>query len=386
MNVLLMGDPNSVFIRDFCANVLGGDEFNTTILTQHKAINYKKDYQDHQIKVVLWPDLFLKGIRSQLRALTSIIKVWNRLGREIGFDDQIDVLHVHYFEPLHLLYFFPFWRKAKRKILTFWGSDLLCASHYKLKLFPYFLKHATSIVFMIPNQYDCFCKNFGHKYDSKIHIIDFGNSQIDEIDCVNKKYGEEECKRHFGFPTDKYVVHIGYNACKEQQHVELIKNIAMLPQELLTKMKFVLHMSYGKSTDFEMYKKCLTEMMDAFKMDYSIIEDYLQGEELAMFRRTCNIFLYGQKTDARSASPLEYVYAGAVFICPVWLATNYKLFDKGNIKYYVYNRFEDLDKIMQQSLKELENPGEIISAFGREAIRKEKSWNSLSKEWRSLYE
>ncbi len=386
MNLLLIGSADSIFIRDYCKNILDNSTIKATVLSQKKAEKYYFDYKERGIKVIEWPRFFQKGLAKQLLHLGQLKKEWNALAYEIAGHDEIDILHMHFVEPLHLIYFWGLWQKAQKKILTFWGSDIFDASRRKLILLSFFLKQTDKIIFMVPKQRDFFCKLYGHKYDSKIRIIDFGNSQIDVIDKVSEGYTVDECKKHFGLPLDKYIVHIGYNACKEQQHVDIIRNIANLPHEQLDKMKFVFHMSYGYSSDYNVYKQHLKDIMDAYNMDYSIIEDYLQGEELAMFRRTCDIFLYGQKTDARSASPLEYVYAGAIFICPIWLAENYKLFDKGNIKYYVYSQFEDLDKIMQQSLKELEKPGEIISVFGREAIRKEKSWNSLSKEWRSLYE
>ena len=70
-------------------------------------------------------------------------------------------------------------------------------------------------------------------------------------------------------------------------------------------------MSYKHDSDFEQYKQQLSDQMKAAKVDYCFVEKYMQGEELAMFRRTCDLFLYGQKTDARSESPLEYVYGGA---------------------------------------------------------------------------
>lgn len=386
MNVLLLGTSDSVFIRDFCLYVLDKKCINTVILSPTLSKRYSRDYSGNRVKEIRWPDFFLKGIRRQAFAIPYINKEWHDLGDEIGFGNTIDAIHVHYVEPLHLIYFFPFWKKSKKRILTFWGSDFFGATKKKLLLYPYFLKQSTSIVFMIQNQCESFQQVFGHKYDDKIHVIDFGNSLLNVIDTVSQKYTVEECKRYFDLPTDKLVVHIGYNASRAQQHIELLKRIVILPDDILKRLILVFHISYGTFRDSEAYRKKLEKIMNIVKLDYRFIDTYLQGEELAMFRRTCDIFIYGQKTDARSASPLEYIYAGAKFICPGWLADNYELLNEAQIKYYVYSDFEQLPGVVENCIKETTLPREGLSGMSRKRIRDEISWDSLAEKWRQLYE
>lgn len=386
MNILLLGNSDSVFTRDFCIRVLGKEDIHAVILTPSLTEKYGQDYKDHHIREIGWPEVFLKGIRNQSGALKAIIKAYRDLKEAMGFDNKIDVLHVHYVEPMHLIYFFGFWMKAKKRVLTFWGSDLLRASKGKLCLFTYFLKRSTSIVLMIQSQCDYFQKVFGHKYDEKIRIIDFGNSLLDVLDNVKQKHTVEECKQHFNMPLDKLIIHVGYNALPEQQHIEMLENVVLLSQDVLNRVKLIFHISYGQESDFEEYKRRLTELMDAAQLDYSFYDDYLQREGLAMFRMTCDVFLYGQKTDARSASPLEYIYAGAEFVCPKWLSGNYELLDGTGINYFVYDDFAQLSDALQKCLKEM-NPSERkISKEGRKIIRDEISWDSLAEKWRNLYE
>lgn len=386
MNVLVLGNSDSVFIRDFATYVLNRESINTVILTPALSENYKKDYVLHHIREVKWPAPFLTAISERKDVIALRIKALKELKQEIGFGDNIDVLHMHLVEPMHLLYFFSFWKKAKKKVLTFWGSDILRVSGNKTKLFPYFLKHATSIVFMIQNQCDFFHTIFGHKYDGKIHIIDFGNSLLDVIDLVEEKYSIIECKQHFGLSKDKYIVHIGYNAFKGQQHIKILKSMRLIPSELLQKMQLVFHVSYGQEDDFADYKSQMIEIMQESKIDFVFFDDYLQSEELAKFRRTCDIFIYGQKTDARSASPLEYIYAGAKFICPGWLADNYELLDEAGIRYYIYDDFAYLPNVLENCVKEMNMSTERISAKSKKRIHDEISWDSLAEKWRRLYE
>lgn len=385
MNVLILGKADSVFTRDFCTNVLNPKEINTVILSQAFPKEYEKDYENAGVRIVQWPECFLKGIKKQIKEIFFLHKKMQDLEKEIGFGEKIDVLHVHYVEPLHLFYFLSFWKKANKRILTFWGSDLYTASKNKLLLFKYFLKKSSFIVLMINNQYDDFRNKFGNKYNDKIKIIDFGNSLLNKLDIVNQT-AKEECKRYFNFPLKKIVVHIGYNASKAQQHIEVLNSIKNLQSSILSKMTFVFFVSYRKSNDFDIYKRQMIEIMDKAHMEYVFCDRYLQGEELAMFRRTCDIFIYGQKTDARSESPIEYVYAGAEFICPKWLESNYELLKQGGINFYTYDNFESLNDSVLLCLENIDLKENKISEQGRQRIRDEISWDSLAEKWRSLYE
>ena len=116
-----------------------------------------------------------------------------------------------------------------------------------------------------------------------------------------------------------------------------------------------------------------------------IVEEYLQDDDLAMFRSTCDIFLYGQKTDARSASPLEYIYAGARFICPVWLKENYEELKLEENVLFEYTDFDDLPETFGRCLTRCFET-DTISAESKKAIRDAISWESLAPKWRSLYE
>ncbi len=386
MNVLLLGKADSVFTRDFCRYILDSDEMNTVILSQELSEEYKHDYEMEGVRQIRWPDGFLKGVLKRPKTLLNFCKTCRELEKEIGFGREIDIMHVHYVEPLHLIYFLQFWKNAKKRILTFWGSDILRASRTKKILLPYFLKDANHIIFMIKNQYEFFQSIYGHKYDHKVRIIDFGNSLIDHLDKNLECRSREECKRYFDMPVDKIIVHVGYNAFRAQQHLEMMERLKELPEEILIKTEFVFSVAYRQDSDFERYKSQLIDIMDRKKVNYRFCCDYLQDEKLAMFRRTCDIFVYGQKTDARSESPLEYVYAGAEFICPRWLSGNYEILDRAETKYYIYENFEELCRVFESCLQSMDVSCDRINNFGRQKIREEISWDSVEEKWGALYE
>lgn len=386
MNILLLANSDSVFVRDFCVKVLNRKDMDTVILTPSMSENYGREYYKNDIREVRWPDTFLTGIRERVDVVLLRVRERKKLELNTGFREKIDVLHVHYVEPLHLVYFFHFWRKAERRILTFWGSDIFNMSKTAFMLIPPFLKQASYIVFMIENQRDYFQSIFGHRFDDKIRIIDFGNSILDCIDAVEKKCRIEECKRHFDFPLDKLVVHVGYNASKGQQHIEILRRLVQLPPHVLSELFLVFHVSYGYNDDYDNFESQLKDIMDSSRLGYSFVRSYLQGEELAMFRLTSDIFIYGQKTDARSASPLEYVYAGAKFVCPGWLSNNYELLGQAGNDYYIYHDFTHLYEVLQMCISKADLPKKKTDGLKKEAIRKEISWDFLAEKWRELYE
>ena len=96
MNVLVVGKSDSIFIRDYCKNVLDSAGIRTVILSKEPSKEYYRDYEAIDVKEVVWPDCFLKGIRNCPGALLSLPRIWRKLRAEIGFKEKIYVLHVHY--------------------------------------------------------------------------------------------------------------------------------------------------------------------------------------------------------------------------------------------------------------------------------------------------
>lgn len=398
-NVLLMGRSDSIFIRDFCEEVLDKRGVKAAILSQYYSERYLDVYQKNNISIINWPNSIVQGLKKNacwhhfIEYIEDLIKI----NFKITLKDGVDVIFVHYVQPIALLYFYMPWRKARKRILVFWGSDILRVSDRKIKFLHLFLKQSTAIVFMIQNQYEYFQEKVGHKYDKKVHVLDFGNSVIGRIDKISSEYSRKQCKEKFGFPEEKIIIHVGYNANTNQQHIAMMKSVINYIQSskgdgLSKKLKFVFHISYGEEECFEIYMAELRGIMDKAFLDYTFVDIYLQDDELAIFRKTCDIFLYGNKTDALSASPLEYIYAGALFICPKWLYGNYKPLVDGKVLHYIYDDFDELGNVFGMCLaeyrKQTVNSDEFegIGLEGKNAIKDAISWESLAPKWRSLYE
>lgn len=388
MNILVMGDCNSAFNRNYCIEVLKND--NVVILSKNESVNYNKDYDANGIRIIRWPEYMLNGPKSQYFNPVGYFRAISMLRKEIEFT-SIDVFHVHYFEPIDLLLFYPLWRNSQKKNITFWGSDLLYASQMKRMLYPFFLKQATSVVMMVKRQKEYFNSIMGHRYDNKIRIIDFGNCLLNIISMNEKRISRNGAKKKFGIPVNKIILHVGYNASNSQQHLTIINEIVKLPPEYKKIIFIVFPIAYGKNENYLELFSQIKKLLDIAHISYALVDRFLQGEELAMFRRTCDIFVYGQDADARSASPLEYLYAGAKFVYPRWLADNYEFLPKCNKILFCYNTFENLHDSIHSCMDTMQNFSDVKAEFDeynkiKTSISDEISWDNLAKKWRALYD
>lgn len=74
MNLLLIGPADSIFIRDYCRNILDDPSVKVTILSQKKPQKYSVDYKELGITVIEWPLFFSKWFDETVIAFRSIKK------------------------------------------------------------------------------------------------------------------------------------------------------------------------------------------------------------------------------------------------------------------------------------------------------------------------
>ena len=95
-------------------------------------------------------------------------------------------------------------------------------------------------------------KQLFHIKDSKIVTLDFGSDQIDTL--LNSKISRLEAKKELGI-TEKYVITIGYNAAKAQNHLMILDQLAQVKEQLPENLFLILPMTYPKSPEIEEYIK-----------------------------------------------------------------------------------------------------------------------------------
>ena len=375
-NIVILGNASSIFVYNYCKEIIQ-EKYNIIIVSPYDGGIYKTRYNDLGVKI------FVRPVKNNLLlfcldVLGQNVKIINECQKQ-----GVDVLHMHYVCIHDLLLYIILWEKARRKILTFWGTDLFreIKQNFCSK---FFLRTSTKCVFMIEQNTKRFFEIFGNKYANKIEIINLGNNNLTYIDNI---LNEDMADNREKCLTDRFVIHIGYNASKAQNHKEIIKAICMLDEETKSRIVCVLPFNYAKTSDYAGYKLELCNILDENKIDYYIEEQFLEGEKLAAFRCNVNLFILGHLTDGRSESPIEYVYSQVPFLCKKEVSENYNEICVGDDDgYIVYENYDEITNHVRKYVRGEYNLNYDAIEKRREKIRHECSWDSYREEWRKLYE
>ena len=280
-------------------------------------------------------------------------------------------------------------KSTAKLVITFWGSDLLrdAVSNYKTaQAFKPWIEKASAINLMDNHSKGVFDELYSDVNTDKAIVLDFGDSLFDKIDKEVDTLGKDKAKEKYNLPIDKVIVHIGHNGSVAHQHIKLLETLNNLPQKYKDNLYLVMHFGYsigGYGYSKEEYIDAVNKAASDTEIAYKIITDYITGKDMADFRLTADIMLYGQLTDAISASVVETVYAGGYFINPIWL--DYSQLKEQGIKYAEYSEFEEIQEIIEQFL-DGNRLSEKDLKLNREAIKKLKGWDFLAPKWRELYE
>ncbi len=358
MKVILLIDANSIYCKEYIENVLLG-KYEVIVLSYEYNRRFRKYYKENGIRIWDSPDI------------NKLLKIAEN---QITNDD---IFHVHYVNPYILKILQKSYAKCQKRILTYWGSDLLRTSFIeRCAALPY-IYNADVITVINDVMYQKLRKMLIKRKQRCIKCLDFGNSFFNMIDDVSNQMSVEECKSYWELKSEKIIVSVGYNAIKEQQHLQMMQEVVKLPKKVLQKMLFVFHFGYGKKDN--LYIKKLKMVLQKNHIQYKIIEQFLDKREIAILRLSTDIFLYGQTTDALSASMMEYLYAGAILIKPKWLDYS-ELKDMG-ISYFEYKSFEEIPHLLIDLIKN----GISRTIKNRGVLKRTKSWEALSSEWEALY-
>lgn len=373
MNIVILGDADSIYIKDFIQHVLVKKEDHIYLVTPNDS-HFSEFYEKNNI--IRFKYEYEMGSRINRNRVNKILveKILETIG-------QIDVIHVHYFHRKMIRICWKLWVRSKKRIITFWGSDLLRVHWLRLRIYKPILRQADYINVMSEEMLHVFGEIYGKRLANRVNILDFGNPMYETISDVAEHMSKDECKDYWEIERGKIVVPVGYNSKQEQQHILLINELAKLPEEYKKRITIVLHFGYGqKSCD---YLETLKRTMNDNCMEYVVIERFLDKNEIAILRLAADIFLYGQTTDALAGSVLEYLYAGTVLVKPKWL--QYSALDRIGVSYIQYDNFKEIPFILKKLLDGgLSDYTQQIRA-NREKLRQMNSWEMLSPKWKQMY-
>lgn len=272
----------------------------------------------------------------------SKINVLTRIGKRLAYKyfmgklfRKYDIVDFHAFYPIYNALMCECEKRSIKFDITLWGSDLLRANEERRDLLKYGFNHCFRIK-MTSNLYDTMVEYYGSIYSDKYREVYFGSNEIDQIDKISEIDVINKKKYLYGETGNKKIVVCGYNGSCAQNHDRMIDALSRLNEKDSQSVHVVLPMTYGAQPD---YLCVIKKRMENLGMSFTILDHFLESNEIAVIRKTANIVVNVQDTDALSDSLKGHLYCENVCIFGEWL--NYRPYADSGI-YYVKTNMEDI--------------------------------------------
>lgn len=305
--ILIIGDGNSVFIKDFinqysvreCQIDLISSTYVNNILGVQNIYTYESEFSNK--------------IFVHLNLNFQLFNIINKLNATY---DAIIIHYVSFYLAPHIK---NLQKLSNNLIAVVWGSDFYrVSSKVKLKLQNVIYSTVDSIVFTSPKTREQFLHSKDKVNPEKCHVARFGLPTLDEIDKIKDIDAEykKEWYEKFNIPADKLIVLVGYNANLSQNQILAIDKISELRAEVLDSIHLVFPLAYGNKSSKEVI---LTELSIKGINNFTILEDFYNFEDTAKLRILTDILINIQPSDQFSGSMQETLYAGNTVIAGDWL-------------------------------------------------------------------
>ena len=320
---------------------------------------------------------FIKRILKKILRIYKKIQI-KKIAHYAVFKDA-DIINIHFvstFKVRFAKYIIKINPKV-RFVTTVWGSDYLRSNPEKLKNNAFIYDKSEVITFNNHEIAKIFDDYFKQKYSKKIKILRFGLAALDSIEKIKNEIKKEDIIKNFRIEK-KYIICIGTNATKEQQHIKVIDEIIHLPKGVLKNIKFIFHMSYG---DIE-NKNIVINRLLLSSLDYLIIDNWLSIEKLSEIRIMSDLLIQVQKTDQFSGAMQEAIFAGNIIITGSWLP--YSFLIKKGVYFEQMDSIGDINERIISVLNNIDQNEQTIKTNAK-IIWELSSWNNTIKNWIDIY-
>ena len=328
-----------------------------------------------------WPDILVKSIKAVkavrlklgAKALSYIVRKL-LISKCFSLYDLID-FHGYYPQYNHLMRACV--ENGQNFDITLWGSDLMRADNERRELLKYGFDRAYRIK-LSENLHDVLVESYGTIYDDKCRIVYFGNSGIYNIDNLSDEDAVAIKNELYGDIKGKRIVVLGYNGIPSQNHDVMINAINKLSLPEKDSIHVVLPMTYGATQD---YINEIEKLIEAIQLSYTILDKFLQSVQVAAIRKTADIVVNVQDTDAIAGSLQDHLYCGGVCIFGEWL--NYSPYTKNGI-YYIKSSKEGLVENLKDVLHNFDDYHQLCNG-NHDKIKSLFSWDATIKKQIAAY-
>ena len=330
---------------------------------------------------VKWPSYIKYGFKyvftSESEILRKVIKIICYkcfIKRILSMYDLVD-FHAYY--PRYNQHMRTCINKNVKFDITCWGSDLMRATDERKKQLRYGFDNCFRIK-LSDNLHDVLLESYGTIYDEKSRIVYFGNSDLPVIDGLKELETKEIKQKLYGDVEGKKIVVCGYNAIPSQNHTEMLEALSTLNETEKKSIHIVLPMTYGATKEYINSIRC---QIEGQSVSYTILDTFLESKEVAVIRKTADIVINVQNTDAIAGSLQDHLYCGNVCIFGEWL--NYSPYTRNNI-YYIKTTMGEIAKHLKEVLHQYEDYHNLCLG-NHDKIKSLFSWESTIKNQIAVY-
>lgn len=373
MKVLLIGRPSNDHIKRLLIHIntldkshqLIFDAFDVHYDSQNEDNLYNKVYYTKQyFFCYLYRIKYLRSLLTLLDVYISFISV---------LKNRYNLINIHFWNR-YSFFLYPFYRMIGEEIMISpWGSDVYRISEYD-KILAKFCYHWADYISAPPiNFRDDIAKIFNVS-GNKFVNLGFGSDTIDAINA-QKKLSKIEAKKKLGLER-LFIITCGYNASSSQNHHKILDAIEKVQLQLPHNVCLLFPFTYGGT---KLYMDEIKQRLDTNGIKYIMYTDYLSLDEMVALRKSSDIFIHVQSSDAYSASVQEYLLCDVPVINGSWLRyPTLEIFGKP------YKQIDTFEQLPDSIIEILLGHYPVIPAELKLAISNN-GWNDKAKDWIKFY-
>ena len=375
--ILLIGNPDSLWIKRYVENVLHPAGWHTVIYPIYGwEGGYREDYA--RMNTTVYRDEHRLPILGRIPK----VRMWARVyanAASLKALGPFDAIHCHYLSVVDLALGQVMARQQNAPLVaTFWGSDLLRAEESVLRRMAKGMHQCRRISVFNQEHVERIRQLYGDDTAAKTVVLDFGEVVFPCIDQVQAAGGRAAAKAHFGIDEHQLVVCVGSSASVAQQQLPALEAIARLDEATLRKITLILQHTYAH--DDPDNERKVQAFAKSLPCETVILTQFLNDMESAHLRCAADVYLHPITTDAFSTSMKEYLYAGARVAYGGWLT--YPTLDELDLPVRQFADFDALPELLQDALDGRWQP---LNPTQRERLGSICKWANLAQEWLGLY-
>lgn len=315
-----------------------------TLLSNIQPEVIRKEINDPSVKIEWYNVKDVNYISSKWLRERVIRYKQNRFLAKFSEKREYDIVNIH-FPKRHLAYAYKYLRAmSKRLVITPWGSDVLRQNQKALDELRSLYQHADHIVTTLNTP-------LGRKIQTEFNIGEekfvsnfFGSDIVDYAIKFGDTITQEEAKERFGL-TGRYVITCGYNRKVPQRHKVIIEAIDQVRNQLPDNLTLLFPMTYANPrTDYD-YVQEIKQLCQEKNLPAVFVTDFLNVDEVYKLRKSTDMFVHIQTTDASSSSVMEYILCEKKIVHGSWIKYE-ELESFKPLFYYPVNKLEELGEVI----------------------------------------